>query len=62
MGILAIRYFVNNFNFALGNKNRRYVLDVYVSRRKEHIHIAFDRPLMSIENSNEIISQILNEC
>ena len=29
--------------------------------KKKHIHVAFDRPLMSIENSNEVLSQILNE-
>ena len=51
---MRIKYFVNNSNYIFKSKNRRCVLHVYLARQKKNIHIAFDRSLMSLENTEAI--------
>ena len=58
---MTIKYLVNNLNHILENKNRGHVLDVYVSQRIKDVHIAFDRPLMLLDNVDEILRLILSK-
>ena len=52
---MTIKYLMNNLNSILKITGSECVLDVYILRRKKHIQIAFDRPLMSLENTEEIL-------
>ena len=57
----SFKYVLNNLNYILKSKNRGCVLDIYLARRKKYIHIAFDRPLMFLENTEEILELIIQE-
>ena len=50
-GIMSVKYFASNVDLILKKKNRNRILDVYISTRKYHAHIAFDGPLFAINNS-----------
>ena len=54
---MTIKYFVNDLNHIL----RNCVLDMYVARLKKHIYITFDRALMSLGNTVEIVQIIRSE-
>ena len=60
---MGIKYFVNNRNWILKKKSRDCVLDVSVARRiiVRYIHIALDRSLTSLENTEEILALIMHE-
>ena len=58
---MTIKKCGNNLNHIFKNKNRDCVLDVYLARQRRHIHITFDRLLMSLENSDDILDLLLSE-
>ena len=58
---MRIKYFVNNSNYIFKSKNRRCVLHVYLARQKKNIHIAFDRSLMSLKNTEAILALIMQQ-
>ena len=47
---MSVKYFASNLDLILKKKNRNSILDVYISTRKYHVHIAFDGPLSIILN------------
>ena len=58
---MVIKHYVNNLNWIFTNMSRVCILDNYVARRNKHIHIALSRPLMSLENTEEIFALIMYE-
>ena len=57
---MTLKVFVIKLNFSLKKKIKNN-LDAYISRRKKYIHIAFDRPLLSIKNRAKILDLILRK-
>ena len=52
------------FSLLLGKKLKKKFgndLHVYVSKRKKHVHIVFNRPFISLRYNKEMLTFILNE-
>ena len=59
---MTIKYFVETLNHLLKKRFKDCSLEVYLSRGKRHVHIAFKKPLMSVKTKDEIIQLIFTPC
>ena len=54
---MVIQYFTKNLNYILKNKKIENDCWIFIFlAKKRHVHIAFERPLLSFENVDEISS------
>ena len=49
---MTIKYFVETLNYLLKKRFKDCSLEVYLSRGKRHVHIAFKKPLMSVKTKD----------
>ena len=57
---MNMKYFIENLNHHL--KTKLYCnLDAYISKGIKHVHISFDKALLSIDNRTKIVSEIYRQ-